>query len=186
VLVWLLLAGLAGLVTWAGIGVAADQPAPTPAPAAAGRPASSSPPTAAVTAGPTAADSVTPDPESGHWSRVLAALDRRREIAFSTDRPGLLATVYDRDSTALSHDRATMAAYRARGLRLVGVRLQIRWVHVLAEQPRRAVLVVRDQLGRVVAVDGNGWRTQLPRDLPTTHRITVVRTPNGWRIAVTR
>jgi hypothetical protein len=65
----------------------------------------------------------------------------------------------------------------------VGADLRIVSCRVLSVSPRRVRLEVVDRLGPAIAVWADGTRTTLPRDEPSRRDITLVRTPNGWRIA---
>ena len=155
----------------------------TPAsPPAAQQPQSSQPP--APDASP--ADTAPAVAATERWRRTLASLDRRRAEAFSEDRPGLLRSVYSAGSAVLDQDRATLAAYRSRGLRVLDLRMRVLRLRVLDAGPRRAVLVVLERLAAATAVDRSGATTALRSDRPSEHRILLRRTPAGWRIAAVR
>jgi hypothetical protein len=59
-------------------------------------------------------------------------------------------------------------------------------VRAARESRNRVVLDVVDRLARAAALDRTGRRIELPEDLPTARRITLVRLPDGWRIAAVR
>ena len=178
VAVALALAAVVAVVTVAFSGP--DPPAPTTSPPAA----PATPPSVTPTAFPTAATPPTEAPDqSDRWRSVLRQLDRKRAAAFAQDRPGLLAKVYLPGSAVLAEDQATMAAYRSRGLRVVGLRMRLLRFHVLNASPARVVLEVVDQLAPATAVDQSARIVDLRRDRPTRHRIVLRRTPAGWRIA---
>jgi hypothetical protein len=123
------------------------------------------------------------EPGAGRWLRVLNRLDDQRATAFARGDPHLLEAVYAARSAALDADRATLAAYRSRGLRLIGVRMQVLALRVVSTSQRRVVLHVVDRLDRVSAVDGAGLRTVLPADRPSAHRMVLAQRAGGWRVA---
>ena len=130
----------------------------------------------------TAVRAVSPAPED-EWATRLGQLDEVRAEAFATIDPGALEGVYVRGSRALRSDAAAIADYRKRGGRVVGADLRVISCRVLAATSSRARLEVVDRLGpaRIVWTDGSA--TDLPRDEPSRRVITLVRTPEGWRIA---
>lgn len=78
-----------------------------------------------------------------------------------------------------------LRAYRARGLRVQGMRMQILSLVVLDESPRRLRLEVTDRLVGAVAV-GHGQRLVLPRDRASTRVIELRRVDASWRVASVR
>ncbi len=98
-------------------------------------------------------------------------------------KPQLLSSVYRAGSPELALDRGMLRAYLNRGLRVVGVSMRFSVVAVQRELPDRASLLVVDRLAPAVARDASGHSRPLPHDLPTRHRIQLVTTPGGWRIA---
>jgi hypothetical protein len=73
--------------------------------------------------------------------------------------------------------------YAQRGLRVFGVDLRFTVVSAVRRGPREVGLLVVDLLGQAVAVDRSGHREQLPRDLPTRHRLDLRLVGQDWRIA---
>ena len=128
---------------------------------------------------------VSPAP-SDQWATRLGELDDIRAEAFATTEPGLLDGVYVRGSRALAADRATITDYRERGGRVVGADLRIISCRVLVASSARVRLDVVDRLGPARIVWDDGSSTELPRDEPSRRVVTVVRTPEGWRIAGVR
>ena len=122
----------------------------------------------------------------GHWQRVLHDLDRSRARAFAAGEPRGLDAVYVRGSPVLRHDRAVLDAYARRGLTVRGARLRLLDVRVRAASADRVALRVVDRLGPAVVGSGGGVARPLPRDHPTLHRLRLLRTPAGWRIAAVR
>jgi hypothetical protein len=149
-------------------------------------------PTAAPEARPTADAG---SPRQRHWRRVLARLDRARERAWREGRPELLRSVWSSTSTGLTADRAMLRAWTRRDLAVAGVSLVFERVTAVDRTRRRVVLHTVDHLGPLAAVRRTGpsdsagavaterASRELPQDRPTRHRLTLVRTPDGWRIS---
>lgn len=116
------------------------------------------------------------------WLTVLERLDRIRERAWKLGRVGLLRRVWTRTSSGLDTDRRMLRAWSGRGFRVVGVSMTFERVRVLRHQTGTVVLRCVDWLGPVVAAPGS----RLPTDRPTRHRITLVRTAEGWRLSQVR
>ncbi|MEV7396035.1 hypothetical protein [Aeromicrobium sp. NPDC092404] len=125
---------------------------------------------------------VSPAP-ADQWATRLGELDEVRAEAFATSEAGLLDRVYVRGSRSLQADAMTIADYRRRGGRVVGADLRVISCRVLAASGSRARLDVVDRLGPARVVWSDGAVTDLPRDRSSRREITLVRTPEGWRIA---
>jgi hypothetical protein len=147
------------------------------------RPVNAETPSRATNAQPRAART---DPVDSRWGRVLRILDRRRARAFEQGEPRLLDGVYLDGSPARAVDAETIEAYAGRGLRITGLRMRILSLIGSTHGPGDVRLIVLDRIDRAVAVDSQQRRVQLPRDRPTSHRLVVERTPQGWRIASIR
>lgn len=117
-----------------------------------------------------------------HWAGVLGDLDEARAAAFSAGDPTLLDGVYASDSSGRDMDAATIRAYARRGGHVHGAELTLLSCQVDDSSPRRVRLVVVDRLAAAEVVWADGSSRALPRDLPTKHVITLVRTSAGWRI----
>ena len=117
-----------------------------------------------------------------HWAGVLGELDHARAAAFAAGDTSLLDRVYVRGSASAGVDAAAIRAYAKRGGRIAGAELTLLSCRVEDSSPRRVRLVVVDQLATAKVIWADGSSRMLPRDLPTKHRITLVRTPDGWRI----
>lgn len=128
---------------------------------------------------------VSPAPDD-QWATRLTELDRVRAEAFATVDPGRLDDVYVGGSRAWRTDAASIDAYARREGRVVGAELRILTCHVIQASPDRVRLDVVDQLGPAKVVWGDGTSRALPRDQPSRREVTVVLTPEGWRIAETR
>lgn len=125
-------------------------------------------------------DSAVRDPR---WAAVLGELLAPRAAAWRLGEPRLLRSVYVAGSDALARDQRMLGAYLDRGLRVDGVRMRLVVVMMQRQAPDRASLFVVDELARAVAHDVRGDALPLPHDLPTRHRIELVMTDDGWRIA---
>jgi hypothetical protein len=125
---------------------------------------------------------VAPDSETARALDVLRDWDRRRAAAWARDDPAGLARLYVSGSTAGRRDRAMLAAYVARGLRVRSMHRQVLAARVLLHRRHRLRLEVTDRLIDAVAV-GRGVRTALPSGGVRTRLITLVRVHHAWRIA---
>jgi hypothetical protein len=110
---------------------------------------------------------------------VLHGWDRRRALAWSRGSAHQLRLLYERGSEAGAADRAMLAAYRARGLRVIGMRRQTLAVRSLHTSRRRLILRVTDRLVSAVAV-GEGTRQALPQQRFESLTLTFRRTARGW------
>lgn len=120
---------------------------------------------------------------------ALAALrewDRRRAGAWRRGEPAALGGLYVADSAAGAADRALLAAYVDRGLRVAGMRMQRAAVRVLASDEARIVLEVVDRLVGAVAVRRDGTRIALPRDGWSRRRVVLRAGPAGWQVVEVR
>ncbi|MRK02222.1 hypothetical protein GEV27_11885 [Aeromicrobium sp. S22] len=120
------------------------------------------------------------------WAVRLATLDADRAAAFAEADPTRLATVYVAGSRAMAADAATIRSYADRDGRVVGARLRVLTCRVVSTGADRATLDVVDVLAPAQVEWGDGSVTDLPRDRPSRHRVTLHRTRDGWRIAGSR
>lgn len=116
---------------------------------------------------------------------VLAAWDRERAAAWRRGDPAALRRLYVVGSRTGRADRALLAAYARRGLRVAGLRMQRAAVEVLAADPERVVLVVTDRVVGASAVGRRG-RATLPEDDWSTRTVVLVRVEEQWRVAEAR
>ena len=117
------------------------------------------------------------------WAGVLGELDDIRAEAFAASDPALLDRVYAPRSRARAADAATIRDYERRGARVTGADLILVSCRVEEATAGRVELEVIDRLGPARVVWADGTSRALPRDLPTRRAVTLVRTPDGWRIA---
>jgi len=113
---------------------------------------------------------------------VLRTWDLRRAAAWSSADPGALRRLYTPGSRTGRGDVALLGAYAARGVDVAGLRMQLLAVHVLERTAGRVVLVVTDRLAQVEA-SHDGRPLALPSDLPSTHRVELVRAGETWLVA---
>lgn len=114
---------------------------------------------------------------------VLRAWDARRAAAYARGSAQRLRDLYVAGSPAATADVRLLGRYRARGLRVVGLRTQVLALGVVHRGPARWTLRVTDrvQAGTVV---GEGRRLSLPRDAATSRQLTLVRGGDDrWRVA---
>jgi hypothetical protein len=115
--------------------------------------------------------------------RVLRAWDARRSRAYAHADGAALVDLYVAGSRTGAADRAVLRGYRARGLRVTGMRTQVLAARVLRESGRRLVLLVTDVLVDAVADDRGRGRWALPHDRPSTRRVMLVHEDGTWRVA---
>lgn len=120
------------------------------------------------------------------WHQMLTALDERRERAYVTARPGLLADVYAPASSMLRADQATLDAWSARGITVSEPRLDLLDLEVRHVGRRSARLRVVDRLAPMTATLPGGRTVSLPRDRATARLIELRRVAGQWRIASSR
>lgn len=114
--------------------------------------------------------------------RVLHDWDARRAAAWASGDPAALRPLYVAGSRTGRADRAALAAYVERGLRVPRLRFQVSSVDVVARSPGRLVLVVTDRLVTAVAV-GHGERWPLPADRWSRRVVSLREVGGGWRVA---
>jgi hypothetical protein len=119
----------------------------------------------------------------GDALRVLRAWDGRRAAAYAGGSARRLRDLYLPGSATGAVDVRLLEGYRARGLRVAGMRTQLLGVAVLERRPDRWTLRVTDRLAGAVAVDA-GRRLRLPRDASSTRVVTMMRGGDGrWRVS---
>jgi hypothetical protein len=117
------------------------------------------------------------------WVGLLARLDTDRSRAFSAGSVAGLRAVYSDESAPLRADTLLLQHYTDRGLRVDGLRMEVRDLRLMEYDSVEAVLRVRDRIGSGRVVGARGREFALPPDAWTTHRITLRLTPAGWRIS---
>jgi hypothetical protein len=116
---------------------------------------------------------------------LLRDWDRRRAAAWASGDPIALARLYVPGSRTGVRDRLDLRRWADRGLRVTGLRQQVRSVRVIARTRQRLVVVVTDRTVGGVAVAATR-RTALPTSGWETHRITLRRSGPGWRVVEVR
>jgi hypothetical protein len=114
---------------------------------------------------------------------VLHAWDARRSAAYATGSGSRLRDLYVAGSPAAAADVGLLERYRARGLRVVGLRTQVLALGIVHQEPGRWTLRVTDRVHAGTVV-GAGRRHELPRDAASSRRLTLVRgSDDHWRVA---
>ena len=116
---------------------------------------------------------------------VLRDWDARRSRAWARGDVEGLRRLYAPRSRSGRHDRAALASYVDRGLRVTGLRSQLLAVEVDRQTGRRLVLRVNDRVTSAVA-RGRGRSVVLPRDEPSSWRVVMRRVAGEWRVAGVR
>lgn len=149
-----------------------DGPAPAASPRAGTGPKASPP-----------APPAPPRPDRSGWASVLAELDARRARAFASGSGDELAGVYVTGSPALRRDQRRLAQLTGAGVRARGLRLIPTRVELARRGTGRVVLHVTDRLApyELVGADGRVL-DQRPGRSEEAWRITLARTPGGWRL----
>lgn len=127
----------------------------------------------------------TPAPDRVAALAVLRAWDRDRAAAWRRNDPSALRRLYAAKSGAGRADRALLAAYAGRGLRVIDLTMQRVEVTVESAEERRLVLVVTDRVANA-SVRGPDGRVSLPRDSWSRHRIVLRLVGERWRVARVR
>lgn len=120
--------------------------------------------------------------------RALAVLrhwDRRRAAAWASADPSAVTRLYLPGSQTEVRDRLDLGRWADRGLRVIGLRQQIRSLHVVARTLDLLVVVVTDRTVGGVAT-GASRRTAVPASGWARHRITLRRSDDGWRVGEVR
>jgi len=112
---------------------------------------------------------------------LLHEWDHRRSRAWTDGDAAALADLYTRTSRTGRNDRAMLAAYAARGLRVTGLRTQVLEASLQSWAEGRVRLEVTDRVVGVHAV-GPGGRTPLPQDRPSTRVISLRRVSGAWLV----
>jgi hypothetical protein len=118
---------------------------------------------------------------TAHALSLLREWDRRRSQAWADGDAAVLIGLYTRASRTGRHDRAMLAAYAGRGLRVTGLRTQVLDAALRSWAPGRVTLEVTDRVVGGQAV-GGGVRISLPRDRPSTRVISLRHVADAWRV----
>ena len=112
---------------------------------------------------------------------LLRDWDHRRSQAWTEGDAEELAGLYTPGSRSGRHDRAMLAAYTAKGLRVTGLQMQVLEASLRSWTPGRITLEVTDRATGAHAV-GPTVRIPLPRDCPSTRVISLRRVAGAWRV----
>lgn len=115
---------------------------------------------------------------------LLREWDDRRARAWTDGDLAALTDLYTATSRTGRRDRAMLAAWSTRGLRVNGLRTQVLTASLRAWAPGRFTLEVTD---RVVGAQAVGDRVlPLPRDRASAWAVTMRRVAGTWRVAEVR
>lgn len=117
---------------------------------------------------------------------VLRDWDRERAEAWAVGDVSRLRALYLPGSAAGARDVAMLRAWRARGLRVEGMRTQVVDVELRRRSARRIVLVVTDRLVAAEAVRRDGRRRALPRDSASTRWLRFHLVGGRWLLGAAR
>jgi hypothetical protein len=120
-------------------------------------------------------------PEEAEALAVLRAWDGRRARAWADGDVAALASLYAPGSRTGRDDRAMLAAYAGRGLRVSGLRMQVLAAGVRSWSPERFTIEVTDRVASAVAVRRSA-RVALPVDRPSGWLVSFVRVAGKWRV----
>ncbi len=112
---------------------------------------------------------------------VLREWDDRRRHAWSTVDVDGLRELYTPGSRTGRRDVRMLRSYAARGLRVTGLRMQVRGARLVRAAPGRAVVAVTERLTGAVARRGR-WSASLPRDHFSTRVVRLRRVAGEWRV----
>lgn len=116
---------------------------------------------------------------------LLAQWDDRRAAAWSQGDPQALRGLYVAGSRSGEADVALLQDYVDRGLTVAGLRTQVLSLDVRHHDEDSLRLVVTDRVVGASAV-GKAGPVPLPRDRPSTRRITMRRVQGEWLVAEVR
>ncbi|MDB5733302.1 MAG: Serine/threonine protein kinase, partial [Variovorax sp.] len=119
------------------------------------------------------------------WAALLGQLYARRAGAYVTADPSRLEEVYTPDSDLLGRDRDQITALATAGLTVSDFTPTVRQVTSAAGDGRTVVLDLVDEVPayRVVPAGGGAPAGEVAGRGPARVRMTLARTPDGWRIA---
>lgn len=115
---------------------------------------------------------------------VLRDWDRLRAQAWAAGDAGGLRQLYVRGSSAGVDDVRMLRSWTGRGLRVTGMTMQVLRVELRRRTAGRLTLVVTDRLADARAAAGTATEgVALPRDRPTTRRLTFHKVRGAWLLA---
>ncbi len=112
---------------------------------------------------------------------LVRAWDRRRAEAWSLAAPDELRALYTPGSRTGRRDVRMLQRYRARGLRVEGLRTQLLSVRTVRTSDDQLVLEVTDRVSAAEVV-GPGLRRELPSDEPSRREITWRQGEGEWLV----
>ncbi|SSC21795.1 Serine/threonine protein kinase [Klenkia terrae] len=159
----------AALGTTAGATTTAPPTAPPPAPAV--------PPGQEVSA-----DSTAVPADTGAWAVLLGELYARRAAAFTEGRADGLDGVFAPGSALAATDRTRLTELQVAGEQLQGFAPQVVAVTAATPDDAGVRLELSEEIPAYAVVAGTGERTEVPGQPGRPVAMTLLRTPQGWRI----
>jgi hypothetical protein len=126
--------------------------------------------------------------DTGLTAEALALLrdwDDRRSRAWTEGDAEALTGLYTPGSRSGRKDRAMLAAWATRGLRVTGLQVQVLDASLRSWTPGRITLEVTDRVIGAHAVSDR-FRVRLPEDRPSTRVISLRRVAGAWLVAEVR
>jgi hypothetical protein len=116
---------------------------------------------------------------------VLHEWDTRRAAAWAAGDASAVRALYTPGSSAGAADARLLRRYRARGLVVRDLHMQVLRARVLVAQTARLELEVTDRLAGATAVRTDDVATgrRLPADHPSTHELVLRRVDGTWLMA---
>ncbi len=124
-------------------------------------------------------------PDRARALRILHGWDRRRAAAWASADGRAIEDLYTRRCAARRRDADMLRQWTERGLVVRSMQTQVRGLTLVSSAQKRIVLAVTDRLvgARAVVTEDPEQVRSLPRDRWSSRRITLRRTPRGWRVA---
>lgn len=117
-------------------------------------------------------------------AEAFARWDADRAAAWAAADPRALARLYAPDSASGRRDVAALRAWRARGLRIEGLRTQVLALRVLDAAPHRLRLRVESRVAdtaQVRELAGGATVSRLPRDTAVVRVVVLRQVAGAWR-----
>ena len=146
-------------------------------------PPTAPPPAPAVPPGQEgSADSTAVPADTGAWAVLLGELYARRAAAFTEGRADGLDGVFAPGSALAATDRTRLTQLQAAGEQLQGFAPEVVAVTAATTDDAGVRLELSEQIPAYAVVAGSGVRTEVPGQPARPVVMTLVSTPQGWRI----
>ena len=128
------------------------------------------------------ADSTAVPADAGAWALLVGELYARRAAAFTEGRPADLDGVFAPSSALTATDRVRLTELQAAGQQLQGFAPQVVAVVSADTDDAGIRLELSERIPAYTVVAATGERTELPGQPVRPVVMTLLRTPQGWRI----